>query len=339
MDISDFTCFQVSKTDAQDLLHHVETVSLDDLPEGDVVIRVHWSSLNYKDALAAQAHPGVAGPLPHVPGIDAAGVVAASSDSQFHVGDQVLVTGYELGAPAWGGWSEYIRVPAEWIVRLPDGLDLRSTMVIGTAGFTAAQCVRELETNSVTPDSGPVLVTGATGGVGVFAVRLLAQLGYEVHAVSGKASHHQALMDLGVTEVHGREILQDNPKRPLLSATWAGAVDTVGGQLLVALLKSTKVNGCVAACGLVAGAELNTTVYPFILRGTKLAGVTSSLCPRAAREEIWRRLAGPWQLELSDDWVDQVTLRQLPEAVQRILDGKVAGRVVVRVATDTDSQT
>lgn len=332
MDISDFTCFQVSRTDSGELFNHVKTISIDELPEGDVVIQVHWSSLNYKDALAAQGHPGVAGPLPHVPGIDAAGTVVTSGDPRFQAGDQVLVTGYQLGAPSWGGWSEYIRVPSDWVVPLPSGMDLRAAMVLGTAGFTAAQCVRELETSHVTPNDGPVLVTGATGGVGIFAVRLLSKLGYEVHAVSGKTERVDDLIRSGAKEVHGREVLQDNPKRPLLSAKWAGAVDTVGGQLLVALLKSMQVNGCVAACGLVAGDELNTTVYPFILRGTKLAGVTSALCPRPAREAIWERLANAWKITLEDAWVEETTLRELPGPIERILAGEITGRVVVRVA-------
>ena len=328
-----FSCFQVTKPD-QEPQHAIEMLTVDQLPPGDVVIRVHWSSLNYKDALAATAHPGVAGELPHVPGIDAAGIVESSADARYQPGDKVLVTGYELGAPRWGGWSEYIRVPAAWVVPLPSSLGLKESMVLGTAGFTAAQCVRELEISAIAPGSGPILVTGASGGVGTWAVRLLSSLGYEVHAVSGKASQVDQLKSLGAQAVHGRAVLDDNPKRPLLPATWAGGVDTVGGKMLVALLKSTKVNGCISACGLVAGHQLDMTVYPFILRGVKLAGVTSSLCPRPLREEIWRRLSGPWRVDLPDELIEEVTMQELSAAVQRILRGEIAGRVIVRICVE-----
>lgn len=332
MDSPKFRCFQAIKTEDGKIRTKIQSIGLADLPAGEVVIRVHWSSLNYKDALGAQGHPGVAGPLPHVPGIDAAGVVESSADERYQTGDPVVVTGYELGAPAWGGWSEYIRVPAEWVVPLPSNLDLRAAMVLGTAGFTAAQCVRELQTNGVQPEAGPVLVTGATGGVGVFAVRLLSHLGYQVHAVSGKEECYQSLRELGASDVLPRSVLQDHPKRPLLSAKWAGGIDTVGGEPLVAFLKSLRVNGCVAACGLVAGDQLPTTVYPFILRGVKLAGVTSALCPRIPREAIWTRLANEWRVTLDDRWVEQVSLTELPQAIERISAGKIAGRVVVEIA-------
>ena len=327
----EFRCFQVSQAAERQVRHSIETIQIDDLPAGDVVIRVAWSSLNYKDALAASGHPGVAGELPHVPGIDLVGTVMESSDSRYAEGDSVLITGYELGAPAWGGWSEYVRTPADWVVPMPSELSPREAMTIGTAGFTAAQCVRELQMREVTPESGPVLVTGATGGVGCCAVRLLASLGYEVHAITGKSKEVERLKSLGAAEVHGRELLDDNPKRPLLSAKWAGGVDTVGGDMLVAFLKSTKINGCVSACGLVAGDKLATTVYPFILRGVSLAGVTSAGCPRPAREWIWDKLNSDWQIALPDDWVEEVTFEELPAAIERIQSGKIAGRVIVRI--------
>lgn len=332
MPSTEFPCFQVSRSENGQLRHTIETIGLRDLPAGNVVIHVEWSSLNYKDALACQSHPGVAGELPHIPGIDAAGEVESSDDSRFAAGDRVLVTGYELGAPAWGGWSEYIRVPSDWVVRLPSTLTAREAMVIGTAGFTSAQCVRELQTNGVEPSSGPIIVTGATGGVGCCAVRLLSQLGYEVHAVTGKSAKSNSLIALGAKEVHGREILADNPKRPMMKSEWAGGIDTVGGSMLDALLKSTKIGGCVAACGLVAGDKLNLTVYPFILRGVKLVGVTSSSCPRPAREWIWSKLASDWKIELPDEFVNEVSLEGLATAVERIRSGDNVGRVVVKVA-------
>ena len=334
MTVDNFSCFQVSRDADGQVRHTIETIGSDALPAGEVVIKVNWSSLNFKDALACNAHPGVAGELPHVPGIDAAGTVHSSSDERYTAGDNVLVTGYELGAPAWGGWSEYIRVPAEWVVRLPESLSSRDAMVIGTAGFTASQCVQQLQLNSINPDSGPVVVTGATGGVGCCAVHLLARLGYEVHAVTGKSSQRESLIELGATEVIGRDALQDNPKRPMLKAVWAGGVDTVGGSMLDALLKSTKIGGCVSACGLVAGDKLNLTVYPFILRGVKLAGVTSSSCPREMREWIWSKLASDWKLDLPDGYVRQVDMKELPTAIEQILAGDNIGRVVVKISSE-----
>ena len=331
MEKLEFKCFQVNRTTDGQLSNTIETITTDDLPPGEVVVQVAWSSLNYKDALAASAHPGVAGELPHVPGIDAAGTVVSSTDSRYAEGDQVLVTGYELGAPKWGGWSEYIRIPADWVVALPTQISAREAMVLGTAGFTAAQCVRELQARGVPADAGPVLVTGATGGVGCCAVKLLSKLGYEVHAVTGKTEMHERLKALGAADVHGRDLLADNPKRPLLSARWAGGVDTVGGSMLVALLKSTKINGCVSACGLVAGDQLDMTIYPFILRGVTLAGVTSASCPRPDREWIWSQLNSEWQYSLPEDWVAEVSMNELPSAIDKIQGGGVAGRVLVRV--------
>ena len=327
----EFSCFFVDRDENERIRHRIRPLTLAELPAGEVTIRVAWSSLNYKDYLASQGHPGVAGQLPHIPGIDAAGIVAESDVDDIAADQPVVVTGYELGAPAWGGWSEFIRVPAEWVVPLPLGMSLRQSMVLGTAGFTAAQSVRELQTNSITPDSGPIVVTGASGGVGCWTVRLLAHLGYEVHAVSGKKEIADDLLALGAAKVHGREAVQDNPERPMLKAKWAGAVDTVGGSVLDAILKSTHIDGCVSACGLVAGDKLNLTVYPFILRGVKLAGVTSSSCPREPREWIWQQLSGDWQTALTDRFVQETTLSALPDKINAIGDGKIVGRTVVNI--------
>ncbi len=331
MSDQEFRHFLVERTSDGQLRHKIATTTLDVQPPGDVVIRVAWSSLNYKDALAAQAHPGVAGNLPHVPGIDAAGTVESSDDPRYQSGDEVLVTGYELGAPRWGGWSERIRVPGDWIVPLPDSLSSRDAMVIGTAGFTAAQCLRALELAGVSPERGPVAVTGATGGVGTFGVKLAAHAGYEVHAVTGKTNFEAKLKLLGAHETLGRDELEDNPKRPLLSARWAGGIDTVGGSMLAALLKSTMIGGCVSACGLVGGDQLSMTVYPFILRGVSLAGVTSSSCPRSIRESIWEKLSGDWKVDYPEDWVEEIEFADLPDAIKRIRGGAVAGRVIVRI--------
>lgn len=325
-----FRCFVVEKDGAGNIAGHVTSRNRDDLPPGDVTIRVAWSSLNYKDALAASGHGGIVRKFPHVPGIDAAGEVVESSAPEYPAGTQVLVTGHELGSGRWGGWSELIRVPAEWVVPLPTGLSLRESMIFGTAGFTAAQCVAALQLNGVKPDSGEVVVTGATGGVGCLSVMLLGKLGYQVVAVTGKPELSERLRAWGAKRILRREdVISDSPK-PLLTASWAGAVDTVGGATLATLLRATQLDGCVAACGLVGGVELALTVYPFILRGVTLAGIDSGSCPRGPRLEIWRRLAGEWKPEGLESLVTVTGLDSVSEHVQSMLRGQVSGRVLVQ---------
>ncbi len=307
----------------------VESISSSDLPPGDVLIRVAFSSLNYKDALATQAHPGVVRSLPHIPGIDCAGTVVESTSPDYRPGDEVLVTGYELGAGQWGGFAEFVRAPAEWIVPLPKGMSARDAMIYGTAGFTAAQCVAAIAAHGIGPERGPVIVTGATGGVGSLAVAILAKLGYSVEAVTGKRDRHDWLRQLGVGKILGRQDVLDETDRPLLSARWAAAVDTLGGRPLATILRSLEHRGCVAACGLVAGAELNTTVYPFILRGVVLVGIDSGKCPRPERLETWQKLAGPWRVARLNDIADEITLDKLPDRVQKMLAGQIVGRTIV----------
>lgn len=328
-----FPCYMVRKDASGQVTAGIEKISLSDLPAGEVLIRVACSSLNYKDALATLAHPGVVRKLPHVPGIDCAGTVVESSSSDYHEGEEVLVTGYDLGAGHWGGYSEYVRVPAEWAVALPQGLTVRDTMIYGTAGFTAAQCVAAIVDCGITPDRGSVLVTGATGGVGSIAVAILARIGYDVEAVTGKPEHHDWLRQLGAKKILDRGELIDTTDRPLLSARWAAAVDTVGGNPLATILRSLEHRGCVAACGLVAGVELNTTVYPFILRGVTLAGIDSAKCPRKERMEMWEKLSGPWNISQLTDIADEITLDELPDRVQKILAGKIVGRTIVVPST------
>ena len=296
----------------------------------EVTIEVAYSSLNYKDALAYQAHRGVVKQLPHVPGIDAAGTVVDSRSPDYRVGDQVIVTGNDLGQGSWGGWSELVRVPSEWVVALPENLTLQQAMIYGTAGFTAAQSVLALQRNDVEPASGEIVVTGASGGVGSLAIRILAHLGYDVVAVTGKPEQHASLLACGAKRILDRGAIVGDSNRPMLSATWGGAIDTVGGPLLQSLLRSTKFGGCVTACGLVAGAELALTVYPFLLRGVTLCGIASADCPLAKRKEIWRLLAGPWKPANLESLVTEVGLEQLPEQVERILAGQNVGRVVVK---------
>lgn len=324
-------CIIVTEANVQPSLQWT-TVEESQLPQGDVTICVEYSSLNFKDALACQGHKGVIKRLPHVPGIDAAGVVTQSSCDDFSVGQKVLVTGYDLGQGHWGGWAEKIRVPGQWVVPIPPGLTTRDVMCIGTAGFTAAQSVLALQQNECLPGNGDVLVTGATGGVGMIAVSLLAQLGYTVVAVTGKASESERLLAAGAARVVSRDEITDDSDRAMLSARWAGAVDTVGGGMLNSILRSTKYGGCVTACGLVAGSELDMTVFPFLLRGISLCGIASADCPRPRRLEIWDKLAGPWKLKNLEALSTEIPLTETPRYVDRILSGQNVGRIVIKVA-------
>ncbi len=328
-----FPCMMVRREGDGDPTYGVEQIGLDDLPAGEVVIEVAASSLNYKDALACRAHPGVVRDLPHVPGIDCAGTVAESSSPDYAVGDAVLVTGYALGAPAWGGWSRYVRVPAEWVVPLPEGLSIDEAMTLGTAGFTATQCVAAIDRHGVEPGDGDVVVTGATGGVGTLAVAILSKLGYRITAVTGKADRHEMLRGLGAAEVVGREEVDDRSDRPLLGERWAAAVDTVGGNTLATIVRSTRHRGCVTACGLVGGDALPLSVYPFILRGVALMGIDSAKCPRGPREYVWRQLSGPWKPDGLDGLRREADFSSLPGEVEAMLAGGALGRLVVRPTT------
>jgi acrylyl-CoA reductase (NADPH) len=335
MNDTTFSCFLVEKDAAGNAQRRLVQRTTADLPPGDVLVRVAYSSLNYKDALASQAHPGVVRKLPHVPGIDAAGTVIESTAARFQAGDAVVITGNELGAGQWGGWAEYVRVPADWIVPLPAGLTLKEAMILGTAGFTAAQCVQAIVLNGVTPDDGEILVTGATGGVGCLAVKLLAKLGYQAVAVTGKSQLKPRLYEWGATRVLSREEAQSTSDKPLLSAFWAGAVDCVGGKTLATIIRETKPYGVVSACGLVGGTDLNLTVHPFILRGVTLAGVSSSTLPLDRRTEIWRKLSHEWRLDGLDELATTIGLTEIEEYVQRILRGEIVGRTVIHVAADS----
>jgi acrylyl-CoA reductase (NADPH) len=325
-------CYLVEKNAAGEVTASLAERPEGDLPAGEVLIRVAYSSLNYKDALAAKGHPGVVRSLPHVPGIDAAGVVESSRAVKFREGDRVLVTGYDLGSGAWGGYAQFIRVPERWVVPLPKSLSLRDSMIYGTAGFTAARSLDALQRHGVTADQGEIAVTGASGGVGSIAVALLSKQGYQVAAVSGKETARDFLTMLGAARLLPREEVHDTSSKPLLGARWAGGVDTVGGVTLATLLRSTRRAGCVTACGLVGGAELNMTVYPFILRGVSLVGIDSAESPMEKRLELWSKLAGQWKPErLQEIATETVDLDSLGQAIQRILQGKIMGRVIVAI--------
>ena len=318
------------EVEGEQVERQVTLVDPDVLPDNDVTIEVRYSSLNYKDALSASGNRGVTKRFPHTPGIDAAGTVTASKDARFSAGDEVLVTGYDLGMDTPGGFGQYIRVPADWIVPLPAGLDAREAMILGTAGFTAAMGVAALMHQGVEPASGPVLVTGATGGVGCLAVALLAGRGFEVVAGTGKSDAHDWLRELGAAAVIDRSELAGPGERPLLSARWAAAIDTVGGQVLEQVVKTLDIGGAVAACGNVGGPELHLTVYPFILRGVSLLGIDSQHYPMPRRRELWSKLASDWKPEALESVATEVGLEELSKLIDAILEGRIRGRVLVR---------
>jgi putative YhdH/YhfP family quinone oxidoreductase len=311
-------------------MRNIEERSVSDLPEGDVLIRVAYSSLNYKDALSAIGNRGVTRKYPHTPGIDAAGTVDVCDSGAFDPGDKVIVTSYDLGMNTPGGFGQMIRVPAEWVVPLPQNLSLKESMIFGTAGFTAGMSVFSLS-HTVKPETGEVLVTGATGGVGSIAVAILSKLGYRVVAVSGKADAADFLMDLGAARIIGRDHLQDKPNRPLLKSSWAGVVDTVGGEPLAAAIKSTQPWGTITTCGMVASPDLNMTVFPFILRGVRLIGIDSQNCPMEHRRQVWGRLASDWKIDQLESICREVPLDELSPHIDTILKGGLTGRTVVKL--------
>jgi alcohol dehydrogenase len=326
---TEFKAMVVSETAEKKFVREIKSRKPGDLPAGDLLIEVKYSSLNYKDALSASGNKGVTRNYPHTPGIDAAGIVAESASPTFGAGDQVLVTGFDLGMNTAGGFGQYIRVPAAWAVALPQGLTLRDSMGYGTAGLTAALCVMKLQDAGLKPGQGEVLVTGATGGVGSIAVALLAKLGFEVVAATGKADQKDFLVRLGAKSVISREDATDSSGRPVLKGRWAGVVDAVGGAILATAIKSAKYGGLVTACGNVGGAEFTSSVYPFILRGVNLLGVDSVDIPPAHRLRAWRKLAGEWHLDLSGELTSECSLEELSAKMDQILAGGIRGRVIV----------
>jgi putative YhdH/YhfP family quinone oxidoreductase len=305
---------------------------IDNLPAGELLVRVHYSSLNFKDALSATGNPGVTRNYPHTPGIDAAGEVISCSDGSFIPGDQLIVTSYDLGMETDGGFGQIIRVPSQWALRLPSGLSLRESMMLGTAGLTAALSVYELEQGGVKPDDGPILVTGATGGVGSLAVAILAKAGYQVTAATGKVSEAEYLKSIGATDVIDRNEVTQGSERPLMKPVWAGVVDCVGGEMLAAAIKSTKPGGIVTCCGLVGSSDLSLNVFPFILRGVSLVGIDSAECLMSHRTEVWKNLATKWKLADLETMVEEVCLEELEGKIQSILKGDLKRRVLVRLS-------
>lgn len=327
-----FSALVVNKTEA-DFSVNIQNLTVEDLPEGEVLIRVHYSGVNYKDSLATIPNGNIVNTYPFVPGIDLAGVVVSSENPSFQEGDEVIATSYEIGVSHFGGYSEYARIPAKWIVPLPKGLTLKETMIIGTAGFTAALSVQRLEENNVAPEKGKVLVTGATGGVGSFAVGILSKLGYQVEASTGKESEHEYLKNIGASTIVSREEVFDGKIRALAKQKWAAAVDPVGGEPLAAILSQIEYGGSVAVSGLTAGTKLPTSVFPFILRGVNLLGIDSVFCPMETRLKIWNRFATDFKPANLEDFIQQeITLEQLPAVLPNLLKGQARGRTIVKLA-------
>jgi len=326
-----FKAMVVSEAGNKQYRREIVQRQIKDLPEGDVLVKVHYSSLNYKDALSASGNKGVTRKYPHTPGVDAAGVVAESKDPAFKIGDQVIVTSYDLGMNTAGGFGQYIRVPAGWVVPLPDGLSLRQAMCYGTAGFTAALSILQLVNHGVQPAHGEILVSGATGGVGSIALSILAKQGYTVVAVNGTTDQSDYLKSIGAQRIIAIEDAVDTSGRPMLSERWAGSVDAVGGDLLATTIKSMNANGVVTSCGNVASPDLPINVYPFILRGVTLVGIDSQNCPMAIRQKTWDKLSKEWQITQMETVVEEITLNELDQRINKMLTRGSKGRVIVNM--------
>ena len=308
----------------------IKEVNTSNLPAGDVLIRVLYSSLNYKDALSATGNKGVTKKYPHTPGIDACGVIIDSESNLFAPGDKVIVSGYDLGMNTSGGFGEYIRVTSAWVVKLPEGLSPKEAMIIGTAGFTAGISISRL-TELVKPVDGKIIVTGATGGVGSVALSILSQLGYQTVAVSGKETEYPYLESLGAGEIISRNNFLNLEKKPVLSAKYAGGIDTVGGPILENILKTLMPLGAVTTCGSVASTELNMSVFPFILRGISLIGISAQNYPMHLRTKLWNKLANEWKPDNLLKIYTEIPLNKLPEAIPEILNGRLKGRTLVNL--------
>lgn len=325
-----FRALLTEKTADGNVTSSVQDLDEARLPEGNVTVDIDWAGLNYKDGMILSGNGTMVKTYPHVAGIDFSGIVAESSDWRFHAGDAVLLTGWRVGETHWGGYAEKARVNGDWLVPLPKGLSLRDAMVLGTAGLTAMLAIDRLEAAGVTAKSGPILVTGAAGGVGTIAISLLAKLGYEVAALSGRPQHAEALGALGAATVVDRNQFLGAPDKLLESARWAGAIDNVGGRLLAKVLSQVQYDGVVASVGLAGGIDLPTNVLPFITRGVTLVGIDSVMRPVVPRVAAWQRLAELFDAQAYAGLVEEIGLEGLPEAAARILAGEVKGRIIVQ---------
>ncbi len=329
MSSTTFKAYRVEETSPDKFARKIVERNTEDLPEGEVLVKVHYAALNYKDALSFTGNKGVTRKYPHTPGIDAAGVVAESSDAAFKEGDEVLVTSYDLGMNTDGGFAEYIRVPKGWVVPMSANLNLKEAMIIGTAGLTAGMGLYKMEKMGQSPEMGPVIVTGSTGGVGSMAVSILAAAGYNILASTGKEGETGYLNMLGASEVVDREFANDESSRPLMKPKWAGAIDTVGGNTLATLIKGCMREGSIAACGLVSSPVLSTTVFPFILNGVNLLGLDSATFPMNDRIKVWEHLASTWKPKNLDEIATVCSLEELDPHIDAVLAGSTRGRVVV----------
>ncbi|GJM12404.1 MAG: oxidoreductase [Pseudohongiella sp.] len=329
--MAEFKALQVSEDSEGKYSAQVVQRHEDELPEGDTVIQVNYSSLNFKDAMSFSGNKAVTREYPHTPGIDAAGTVVSSADSSLEAGDEVLVIGYDLGMNTSGGFGQRIRVPAEWVVKLPPGLSQKESMILGTAGFTAALCVEKLLLNGTEPGQGKVLVTGASGGVGMIAVALLSKLGFEVAASTGKQAARDLLLRLGAAEIVDRNQLGEENKRPMLKEDWAGAVDVVGGDTLSNVIKSLRYGASVAACGLVQSPNISATVLPFILRGVNLLGVDSVQLPIETKRALWNKLGAEWKLDQLEEICTEIGFGELAASLEQVLSGGANGRFVLNL--------
>ncbi len=321
----------IVKEDDGKYIREIGNKNIADLPEGEVLIKVKYSSLNYKDALSAIGNKGITRNYPHTPGVDAAGVVKSSDNPLLKAGDQVVVTGYDLGMNTSGGFGQYIRVPAEWVVKLPEELTLKESMIYGTAGFTASLSLYKMESLGLTPPGNEVLVTGASGGVGSMAVAILSKAGYNVVAATGKSGKEEYFKKLGAKSVIHRDDVNDTGGKPMLKGRWQAVIDTVGGNILATAIKSTKRHGLIAVCGLTMSPEFNTTVFPFLLREVCLIGIDSAECPMSDRVKIWNKIANEWSVENLADIYTECSLEELDNKIDLMLDGKSSGRILVNL--------
>lgn len=328
--MTDFRALMLRQTDGG-VFAAIEQVPVTSLPDGEVLVRVTHSTLNYKDGMVLGGIGRLVRSYPHIPGVDLAGVVEHSTDPRWAIGQQVISTGWRVGETRWGGYGELASMKADWLVALPDGMTARQAMAIGTAGFTSMIAVMALEAHGLTPEAGEVLVTGAAGGVGSVAAAILAKLGYRVVGVTGRTETHDYLRALGVAEILDRSVLAGKPTRPLDSERWAGVVDAVGGTTLASALTQMKYRGAVAACGLAGGVGLETTVIPFLLRGVNLLGIDSVMYPQDGRVRAWGRLATDLPMAALESMIETIGLAQLPEYGRKILAGQTRGRVVVEI--------
>ncbi|MEJ2613621.1 MAG: YhdH/YhfP family quinone oxidoreductase [Ignavibacteriaceae bacterium] len=328
-----FNAFIIKETDGK-FIRTIEKKHITKLPANEVLIKVSYSSLNYKDALSSIGHRGVTKKYPHTPGIDAAGIVVSSKSKFYSAGDEVIVTGYDLGMNTPGGFAEYISVPADWIVKMPENLTMKESMLIGTAGFTAALSLYKLQQFGIRSSDDKILVTGASGSLGSLAVSILSKAGYKnIVAATGKIEKSDILKKLGAWQVVNRNNndIDDKSNKPMLSGRWSGVIDSVGGNILSTAIKSAKYGGVIAACGLTQSFNFNATVYPFILRSVSLIGIDSAACPMETRSRIWNKLSGEWKINTLNYIYEEISLKELEKKINLMLVGKNAGRVIINL--------